>query len=267
MANERTYTFNFPNINFNALVQQQCDQALDILGMDIVFLPLEEYDKHEIGSIFEELHAKNYEHAYRMRVALEDAVFFQGNHDLYGKFGLQIQDEVVFWVSRFSFHERITGEKFNFVEGAQLQPDYLNNALVHPKISDLVYFPMYDSLFEVSFVEDDEKLVLGHRAFWKIICKKYKVDLNENIDVGSTGMGQPLDPGAQGNLADLISILDGIDDSERSKLIDIYMGYGETGTTGETAHDPKDTEIKNDDIQKDAADNEGLPPVDPFSNF
>ena len=141
---------------------------------------------------------------------------------------------------------RINGEWNDFDNGMVDNDNDLNdNTTTRPKIGDLVYIPFWNSLFELSFVEDKENMMLG-KSFWKMICKKYVANVNEKIDLEGTGISTASDVDAE-NIDDIINEIKQVDDNEREKREDIVVDEDETG------FDPESTEVLNDDIQDKAS--------------
>ena len=71
--------------------------SLKIFGQDIYYLPRETISK---DNILGEDRASKFDDAYMIEAYIEGTDGFEGQGDLYSKFGLEVRDEVNFVVSR-----------------------------------------------------------------------------------------------------------------------------------------------------------------------
>jgi Virus neck protein len=179
-------SFNFhtkPNQDkVNFLYSKIYTQGIQMYGENIYFLPFT-INKDMVDKVFVEQQNKDYNEIYKIRMYPEDVTRMEGNGDLFSKFGITVSDEVTLYTTRIDFHEKVTGTiitKDNFNEVEALSSE------TKPKISDLIYIPFWQSIFEITFVEDQENLILGN-SFWKLICKKWRSDVDTVIELDVTG--------------------------------------------------------------------------------
>lgn len=133
------YFNNFPLdqiTNEQLLVEDLVIEALQIHGMDLYYLPRESRD--QVDYIYGEDTLKTYTKAYPVEMYLENVTGMDGEGDFISKFGLEIRDELTLLVSR---------RRFRYVTAA--------SNLVRPREGDLVYIPLFQNFFEVTFVEND----------------------------------------------------------------------------------------------------------------
>ncbi len=187
MANEKKNHFNFQHRKeTNDLYQSVYTGAVDQYGMDVYFMPLDTGTGSDTAhGIWNEIQRKNYDSMYRLRMLSEDQSVLSGPGDQFGLVGLLPYDEITLFVTRKEFIERITGEVLNLHEHDVNVDDkrYTDPTAVQPRISDLVFVPLWDTLFEVTYVADEESMIGGFRAFFKLICKKYEVNQSDTIDI------------------------------------------------------------------------------------
>jgi hypothetical protein len=81
---------------------------------------------------------KQYVTAYPIEMYLENVTGMDGEGDFISKFGLEIRDELSLLVSR---------RRFKYTTGA--------SNLIRPREGDLVYIPLIQNFFEITFVEHE----------------------------------------------------------------------------------------------------------------
>lgn len=101
--------------------------------MDIYYMPRSTGD--QVDMLYGEDTLKQYTAAYPLEMYLEDVTGMEGEGDFMSKFGLEIRDELTFLVSRRRF-------AFTVNQG-------------RPNEGDLIYVPMLQNFFEISFVEHE----------------------------------------------------------------------------------------------------------------
>ena len=133
------YLNNFPAkqiTNEQLLVEDLVIEALQWAGMDVYYLPRSTRD--EVDYLYGEDTLKAYTRAYPIEMYLEDFTGMEGEGDFISKFGLEIRDEITFLVSRRRF-KNVTA---------------VSN-LSHPREGDLIYVPLVQNFFEITFVEHE----------------------------------------------------------------------------------------------------------------
>jgi hypothetical protein len=118
------------------LVEDLVIEAMKIYGMDVYYLPRTSRD--EIDYLYGEDTLKQYTSAYAIEMYLENISGMDGEGDFISKFGLEIRDEVTLLVSRL---------RFKYATG-------LAN-LIRPREGDLIYIPLVENFFEITFVEHE----------------------------------------------------------------------------------------------------------------
>jgi hypothetical protein len=135
------YFNNFPLEQITSeqlLVEDLVIEAMQIYGMDVYYLPRTVRAGNEIDYLYGEDTLKEYKTAYQIEMYLENVSGMDGEQDFISKFGLEIRDEVSLLVSR---------RRFNYSVGAA--------NLSHPREGDLVYIPLVQNFFEITFVEHE----------------------------------------------------------------------------------------------------------------
>ena len=130
------YFNNFPINQITSeqlLVEDLVIEAMKIYGMDIYYMPRSTGD--QVDLLYGEDTLKQYTAAYPLEMYLEDVTGMEGEGDFMSKFGLEIRDEMTFLVSRRRF-------AFTVNQG-------------RPNEGDLIYVPMLQNFFEITFVEHE----------------------------------------------------------------------------------------------------------------
>jgi len=135
------YFNNFPAEQITQeqlLVEDLVIEAMQIHGMDVYYLPRTVRSGNQVDYLFGEDTTKEYLTAYPIEMYLENVSGMDGEGDFISKFGLEIRDEVSLLVSR---------RRFKYAVGAA--------NLIRPREGDLVYIPLVQNFFEITFVEHE----------------------------------------------------------------------------------------------------------------
>jgi hypothetical protein len=133
------YFNNFPTDQITSeqlLVEDLVIEAMQIHGMDVYYLPRTSRDS--VDMLYGEDTLKQYVTAYPIEMYLENVTGMDGEGDFISKFGLEIRDELSLLVSR---------RRFKYATGA--------SNLIRPREGDLVYIPLIQNFFEITFVEHE----------------------------------------------------------------------------------------------------------------
>ena len=133
------YFNNFPAEQITSeqlLVEDLVIEAMQIHGMDVYYLPRTSRDS--VDMLYGEDTLKQYLTAYPIEMYLENVTGMDGEGDFISKFGLEIRDELSLLVSR---------RRFKYATGA--------SNLIRPREGDLVYIPLIQNFFEITFVEHE----------------------------------------------------------------------------------------------------------------
>ena len=130
------YFNNFPINQVTSeqlLVEDLVIEAMQIHGMDVYYLPRS--TRESFDSLYGEDPIKEYRYAYGIEMYLEDVTGMEGEGDFISKFGLEIRDEVTLLMSRKRFKATVPQGR--------------------PFEGDLIYIPLLQNFFEISFVEHE----------------------------------------------------------------------------------------------------------------
>lgn len=153
------------------LVEDLVIESLKIHSMDVYYLPRESRD--QIDRLMGEDQLKTFGSAYIIEMYVENVNGMEGEGDLLSKFGLEIRDEMSLLVSR---------RRFNFTIPT----------LTRPREGDIVYIPLVQNFFEITFVEHENQQAMfytlgrgrGGNVYVYALKMKQFVFSNEQIQTG-----------------------------------------------------------------------------------
>jgi hypothetical protein len=168
------YFNNFPLNQITSeqlLVEDLVIEAMQINGMDVYYLPRSTRD--QVDFLYGEDTLKQYVSAFPIEMYLEDVTGMEGEGDFISKFGLEIRDDVTMLMSR---------RRFQFTVN---QP--------RPYEGDLVYIPMLQNFFEITFVEHENNQAMyytlgrgrGGNVYVYALKMKQFVFSNEVVQTGN----------------------------------------------------------------------------------
>jgi hypothetical protein len=168
------------------LIQDLVDEQIKMFGKNVYYIPrilVKEDD------VFGEDTLSKFEGAFELEVYLEDAGGFRGDGDIFSKFGVRIQDQVTFIVSRRRFTQAVDDNAQLIVEG-------------RPNEGDLVHFSMVGKTFEIQYVEHELPFYqLGKNYIWGLRCELFEYS-DEDITTGVSEVDA-----LQTNFANAISVV------------------------------------------------------------
>lgn len=150
------------------LIQDLVDEQIKMFGKNIYYIPRRLVKEDDV---FGEDTLSKFEGAFEVEVYLEDAGGFRGDGDIFSKFGVRIQDQVTFIISRRRFTQAVDDNAQLIVEG-------------RPNEGDLVHFPMVGKTFEIQYVEHELPFFqLGKNYVWGLRCELFEYS-DEDITTG-----------------------------------------------------------------------------------
>ena len=157
--------------NEQLLVEDLVIEAMGIYGMDVYYLPRSSGGTEDM--LYGEDTMKQYRTAHQIEMYLENITGMDGEQDFISKFGLEIRDEATLLVSRLRFR-------------------YTVNGLTRPREGDLIFVPLLNNFFEITFVEHEDQQTMfytlgrgrGGNVYVYALKMKQFVFSNEIIETG-----------------------------------------------------------------------------------
>ena len=142
-------------------------EALQMYGQDVYYLPRE---IKNLDKIFLDDIPSRFSDAYKIEMYIENAEGFEGEGDLFTKFGIELRDQANFVVSRKRWTQLIGSnlEKQNF----------------RPREGDLIYLTLTNSCFEIRRVETETPFYqLSQLPTFRLQCELFEYG-GEDFDTG-----------------------------------------------------------------------------------
>lgn len=124
--------------NEQRLVEDLVIESLKIYGHDIYYLPRTRVNE---DTLFDEASLSQFTQAYPLEMYFENVDGFEGQGDLFTKFGIEIRDQATFVLSKRRWEQLVD------TSGGEFPLD------ARPSEGDLLFFPLTGSLFEIKLVE------------------------------------------------------------------------------------------------------------------
>ena len=142
-------------------------ESLKIYGQDVYYLPRDTVFEDRVFG--DEIPAK-YNSSYKIEMYIDNIEGFDGEGDLFTRFGVEIRDEATFVVSRRRWDQTVGGD--NDINSER------------PREGDLIYLPLSKSMFQITAVEHEQPFYqLSNLPVFK--CRAQLFDYNsENFDTG-----------------------------------------------------------------------------------
>ena len=145
-------------------------EQLKIYGQEVFYIPRTLVKEDEL---FGEDTLSKFGDAYLIEMYFENIDGFEGEKEIMSKFGLQMNEDVTFVVSRRRFEQLVSHDSNLIVK-------------TRPNEGDLVYFPKVSKIFEISFVDKDDPFYQVHNLpAFKLKCKTFEYS-GEDLDTGIT---------------------------------------------------------------------------------
>lgn len=146
-------------------------ESLKIYGQDVYYLPRDTvYEDRIFG---EEIPAR-FNSSYKIEMYIDNIEGFDGEGDLFTRFGVEIRDEATFVVARRRWRQTI-GRVDNEINSER------------PREGDLIYLPLSNSMFQITHVEHEQPFYqLSNLPVYKCRGQLFEYndeDFDTNVDV------------------------------------------------------------------------------------
>lgn len=157
------------------LIEDLIIESLKIYGHDVYYLPRTLVDEDKI---FDEDTLSKFTQAYPLEMYLENVDGYEGEGDLFTRFGIEIRDQATFVVARRRWEELVDTSGGTFTQETR------------PSEGDLLYFEKTKSLFEIKLVQfQDPFYQAGKLYVYKLVCELFEYS-SEVIDTGVSSLDQ-----------------------------------------------------------------------------
>lgn len=140
-------------------------EALQFYGQDVYYLPREIINK---DSIFLDDVPSRFSSKYKIEMYIENTEGFDGEGDLFTKFGIELRDQATFVVARKRW-KRLIGNN-------------LDAQNFRPREGDLIYLPLSKSIFQITKVETETPFYqLSQLPTFRMQCELFEYN-DEDFD-------------------------------------------------------------------------------------
>ena len=170
----RNYYFSAGVGSEQDLYEDLIIEALKIYGQDLYYLPR---DLINVDDVFGEDPVSKFNSSYLLEMYVDNVEGFDGEGDLFTKFGVEIRDAVTLTVSRRRWSEAV--KKYdNEITGDR------------PREGDLIFVPFAKKLFQIMHVEHEQPFYqLNNLPVYKLRCELFEYN-DEDLDTSVEAIQQ-----------------------------------------------------------------------------
>lgn len=157
---------NYDYFNEQELIDDLVIESIQIYGVDVIYLTR---SLQATDEIMNEDDLSIFDNAYEMEMYVKSVDGFEGEGDFLSRFGLQIRDTATFTVAKRTFERFATR---------------LQTTLTRPNEGDLIYFPLNQKFFKITFVEHESVFYQsGALQVFDLKCELFEYS-NERFSTG-----------------------------------------------------------------------------------
>lgn len=141
-------------------------ETLKIYGQDVYYLPRDLVNEDKI--LGEDVPSR-FNSAYKVEMYIENTEGFEGEGDLFTKFGVEIRDQATFIVSRKRWNQTVSR-----------YDNEINST--RPREGDVIYLPLSNSMFQIMAVEHEQPFYqISNLPTYKLRCELFEYS-DEDLD-------------------------------------------------------------------------------------
>ena len=153
------------------LIEDLIIESLKIYGHDVYYIPRTLVDR---DTIFDEDTLSEFTQAYPLEMYLENVNGFEGEGDLFTKFGIEIRDQATFVLAKRRWDDLVLTSGGTFTQN------------LRPSEGDLLYFEKTGSIFEIKLVEFQDPFYQANKLYvFRLQCELFEYS-SEKFDTGIT---------------------------------------------------------------------------------
>lgn len=146
-------------------------ESLQFYGQDVYYIPREVVSK---DTIFSDVELSRFNNAYKIEMYIENIQGFEGEGDLFTKFGIEIRNSATFVLARKRFQQEI----------GKYENKGNPKTYYRPREGDLIHLPLSNSTFEIMKVVDETPFYqLSNLPVFTLSCELFEYN-DEDFDTG-----------------------------------------------------------------------------------
>jgi hypothetical protein len=154
-------------------------ESIQLLGRKYYYLPR---DVQQINDILNEDTISSFPLAIQIEMYMSNATGFEGDKEMFSKFGMQISNSYQLVVSKDRWDAEVKTQFDNNSANGEALFDKAN--YVRPHEGDLIYDPLTKFLMEIKFVDHDAEFYqAGKNYLYHLSCEAYQY-ASDKIDTG-----------------------------------------------------------------------------------
>ena len=149
-------------------------ESIKIYGQDLYYLPR---DLVNVDPVFREDPVSKFNSNYLLEMYVDNADGFDGEGDLFTKFGVEIRDQVTLTVAKRRWEQTVMRYD-NEIQG------------IRPLEGDLIFTPFSKKIFQIMHVEHEQPFYqLNNLPVFKLQCELFEYN-DEDFDVNNDDIEQ-----------------------------------------------------------------------------
>jgi len=143
-------------------------ESLKIYGQDVYYMPRDIINENRI---FGEDIPSRFNSSWKIEMYIENVEGFDGEGDLFTKFGVEIRDQATFIVARK-----------RWADAVKRLDNEIPSTQVRPLEGDIIYLPLSNSMFQIVHVEHDRPFYqIQNLPTYKLRCELFEYSGEELI--------------------------------------------------------------------------------------
>jgi hypothetical protein len=153
------------------LVEDLVLESLKIYGHDIYYMPRTLVNRDKI---FDEDELSRFTQAYPMEMYLENVNGYEGQGDIFTRFGLEVRDQATFVLAKRRWDQLVLQSGGSFTQPGR------------PSEGDLLYMPKTKSIFEIKYVDFQNPFYQLNQIYvFRLTVELFEYS-SEDLDTGIT---------------------------------------------------------------------------------
>lgn len=145
-------------------------ESLKIYGQDVYYMPRDILNENKT---FGQDIPSRFNSSYKIEMYIENVEGFDGEGDLFTKFGVEIRDQATFIVARKRWNDAV-----------KRYDNEIPITQVRPNEGDIIYLPLSNSMFQIMHVEHEQPFYqLRNLPTYKLRCELFEYT-GEELDTG-----------------------------------------------------------------------------------
>lgn len=161
--------------NEQSLLEDLTIESLKMYGQDCFYLPRTLVNE---SRIFREDIGSSFDTAYKVEMYIENTDGFDGDGDLFTKFGVEIRDNATFIMAKRTWKKLVAIPEVEFQDNDR------------PREGDIIFLPLSQSMFEVMHVEHEQPFYqLNNLYTYKMRAELFEM-ADEDFDTSITDIDE-----------------------------------------------------------------------------